>query len=77
MEDKKVHIVFDIGEYEQKVIDFQKLLDISSKSKASDEDIEELSEDIKKKWWAEIKGVSLVKAVIDTKYYFFSSFKIC
>ncbi|MCU0286940.1 MAG: hypothetical protein MUF15_11145 [Acidobacteria bacterium] len=55
MEDKKIHIVFDIGEYEPEVIDFLTLLDISSKSKASDDDIEELSEDIKKKWWADNK----------------------
>jgi hypothetical protein len=51
MEDKKIHLVFDIGDYEPEVINFLTLLDITSKSKASDEDIEELSEEIKQEWW--------------------------
>jgi hypothetical protein len=55
MEDKKIHIVFDIGEYEPEVMDFLTLLDITSKSKASDEDINELAEEIKQKWWEDNK----------------------
>ncbi|MDQ1350587.1 MAG: hypothetical protein QG657_889 [Acidobacteriota bacterium] len=55
MEDKKIHIVFDIGEYEPEVMDFLTLLDITSKSKASDEDIDELAEEIKQKWWEDNK----------------------
>jgi hypothetical protein len=51
MEDKKIHIVFDIGEYEPEIIDFLTLLDITSKSKASDKAIDDLAEEIKQKWW--------------------------
>jgi len=55
MEDKKMHVVFDIGEYEPEVMDFLTLLDITSKSKASDEDIDDLAEEIKQKWWEDNK----------------------
>ena len=55
MVDKKINIMFDIGEYNPKIIDFLTLLDITSKSKASDEEIEELAEDIKQKWWEDNK----------------------
>ena len=55
VEGKRVHLVFDIGEYQPEVIDFLTLLDITSKSKATDKDIEELSEDITQNWWLENK----------------------
>ncbi|UCH95804.1 MAG: hypothetical protein JSV88_02870 [Candidatus Aminicenantes bacterium] len=55
IEGKKIHLVFDIGEYQPEVIDFLTLLDITSRSKATDEDIEKLSEDIKRNWWKENK----------------------
>jgi hypothetical protein len=55
MKDNKIHVVFDIGEYDPEVIDFLTFLEITSKSKATDEDIEELSEEIKRNWWEENK----------------------
>ena len=55
IEGRKVHLVFDIGEYRPEVIDFLTLLEVTSKSSAADEDIEELSEEIKRNWWKENK----------------------
>lgn len=55
MKGNKIHLVFDIGEYDPEVIDFLTFLEITSKSKATDEDIEELSEEIKRNWWEENK----------------------
>jgi hypothetical protein len=48
IEGKKIHLMFDIGEYQPEVIDFLTLLDITSRSKATDKEIEELSEEIKR-----------------------------
>jgi len=58
----KVHVVFDIGEYEPEVIDYLEFLEITAKSKATDEDIEELSEEIKQNWWEENKESFLGKS---------------
>jgi hypothetical protein len=55
IEGQKVHLVFDIGEYHPEVMDFLTLLDVTSKSKATDEDIEALPEEIKRNWWKENK----------------------
>jgi hypothetical protein len=55
IEGKKIHLVFDIGEYQPEVIDFLTLLDITSRSKATDKEIEELSEEIKRNWWQKNK----------------------
>jgi hypothetical protein len=55
MKGNKIHLVFDIGEYDPEVIDLLTFLEITSKSKAEDEDIEELAEEIKQKWWDENK----------------------
>ncbi len=55
IKDKKVHLVFDIGEYNQELINLLTLLDATTKSKATDKDIEELSEEINQKWWQENK----------------------
>ncbi len=55
IEGKRIHMVFDIGEQNPKVIDYLTLLDITSRSKASDKAIEKLSEEIKRNWWEENK----------------------
>jgi len=55
MEDQKITIGFDIGEYDPDVVEFLTLLDITSKSKATDEDIEKLSKEIKRNWWQQNK----------------------
>ena len=55
LEGRKVKIEFDLGEYNPDIIDFLTLLDITSKSKATDDDIEALSEEIKKNWWTDNK----------------------
>lgn len=60
MKGKKILVGFDIGEYNPEIIDFLTLLDITSKSKATDEDIHVLSEDINKHWWQENKERFLV-----------------
>jgi hypothetical protein len=58
----KVHVVFDIGEYDPEVIDYLSFLEITSKSKATDEDIEKFSEDLKQNWWEENKENFLGKS---------------
>lgn len=55
IEGKKIHLLFDIGEYQPEVIDFLTLLDNTSRSKATDKEIEELSEEIKRNWWQKNK----------------------
>ena len=57
-----VHVVFNIGEYDPEVIDYLTFLEITSKSKATDKDIEKLSEDIKQNWWEENKENFLGKS---------------
>jgi len=56
LEGKRIHMVFEIGEYNPKIIDYLTLLDITSRSKASDRAIETLSEEIKDNWWKENKA---------------------
>ena len=58
----KVHVVFNIGEYDPEVIDYLTFLEITSKSKATKKDIEKLSEDIKRNWWEENKDNFLGKS---------------
>ena len=58
----KVHVVFDIGEYDPEVIDYLTFLEITSKSKATDEEIEKLSEDLKQNWWEKNKESYLGKS---------------
>ncbi len=58
----KVHVVFNIGEYDPEVIDYLTFLEITSKSKATEKDIEKLSEDIKQNWWEENKDNFLGKS---------------
>jgi hypothetical protein len=56
MQGKKITVEFDIGDYNPGIMDFLTLLDITSKSKAADEDIQKLSNEIAGKWWAENKN---------------------
>ena len=56
MQGKKITVEFDIGDYNPVIMDFLTLLDITSKSKAADEDIQNLSNEITGKWWAENKN---------------------
>ena len=55
MHGQKITVEFDIGDYNPDIMDFLTLLDITSKSKAADEDIQNLSNEITGKWWAENK----------------------
>jgi hypothetical protein len=56
MQDQRITVEFDVGEYDPDIIDFLTLLDITSKSKATDQDIQNLSNEITKNWWAENKN---------------------
>ncbi len=56
MQDQKITVEFDIGDYNPDIIDFLTLLDITSKSNASDEDIQHISNEISKNWWTENKN---------------------
>ncbi len=55
MQGQKITVEFEIGEYDPQIIDFLTLLDITSKSKATDKDIENISDEITKNWWIENK----------------------
>ena len=47
----KIVVEFDIGDYDKDLIDFLELLEISNKSQATEKEIENLSEEIKRDWW--------------------------
>lgn len=49
--DNKVILEFELGEYDKDIIDLLTMMEIASKSKATEREIEELSKDIKKDWW--------------------------
>ena len=49
--DNKVILEFELGEYDKDIIDLLTMIEIASKSKATEREIEELSKDIKKDWW--------------------------
>ena len=55
MQGQKITVEFEIGEYDPQIIDFLTLLDITSRSKATDKDIENISNEISKNWWVENK----------------------
>lgn len=55
MQGQKITVEFEIGEYDPQIIDFLTLLDITSRSKATDKDIENISNEITKNWWVENK----------------------
>lgn len=56
MQGQKITVEFDVGDYNPDIIDFLTLLDITSKSKAADKDIQDLSNEITGNWWAENKN---------------------
>ena len=47
----KIVVEFEIGDYDKDLIDFLELLEISNKSQATEKEIENLSEEIKRDWW--------------------------
>ena len=56
MQGQKITVEFDVGDYNPDIIDFLTLLDITSKSKAADKDIQDLSNEITGNWWVENKN---------------------
>ncbi len=55
LQDNKVVIEFEIGEYNENLIDFLELLEISNRSCATDKEIEAISKEIKEEWWSKNK----------------------
>ncbi len=55
--DNKVILEFELGEYDKDIIDLLTMMEIASKSKATEREIEELSKDIKKDWWKRNKDI--------------------
>jgi predicted ThiF/HesA family dinucleotide-utilizing enzyme len=52
----KIILEFDIGEYNKDFIDYLTMLEISRKSKATQEDIDNLADEINKDWWQSNKN---------------------
>ncbi len=55
IENGKIRVEFDIGKIDKDVLSFLSLLETSNKSQATEEDIWQLSEEIKSSWWNENK----------------------
>ena len=51
MEGDKIVVKFDMGEYDKDLLDFLSYYETLKKSRATQEDIDKLSEDIKNDWW--------------------------
>ncbi|RUM40588.1 MAG: hypothetical protein DSY34_05090 [Desulfurobacterium sp.] len=51
LRNNKIVVEFEIGDYDKDLMDFLELLEISNKSQATEEEIENLSEEIKRDWW--------------------------
>jgi hypothetical protein len=51
----KVILEFELGEYDKDMVDLLTMMEIASKSKATEREIEELSKEIKKNWWKKNK----------------------
>ena len=49
--DNKIVVEFDVGEYDRDVMDFLTMKEISRKSKASEENIQNLAREISSDWW--------------------------
>ena len=47
----KVTVEFDIGSYNKDIIDFLTVMEIANKSKATNEEVDNLANEIKKEWW--------------------------
>lgn len=48
---KKVIVEFEVGEYDSDLMDFLSLVELSAKSRAAEEEIYLISEEIKENWW--------------------------
>jgi hypothetical protein len=51
LRDDKVILEFNIGSYDKNTIDFLTNIELSQKSKATEEDISFLSDEITETWW--------------------------
>lgn len=51
----KILLEFDVGEYNKDLIDLLTMIEISNKSKASEKDIKNLSDEITNNWWEKNK----------------------
>ncbi|MHB8282965.1 MAG: hypothetical protein ACYDDE_09255 [bacterium] len=51
LQDDKVILEFNIGSYDKNTIDFLTNIELSQKSKATEEDISFLSDEITETWW--------------------------
>jgi phosphotransferase system IIA component len=56
VEDGKLIIEMDITGINEDILSFLSAIEISQKSKATQEDIDKLSEEITKNWWEKNKG---------------------
>ena len=68
LQDNKVVIEFEIGEYNENLIDFLELLEISNKSCATEKEIEAISEEIKEDWWSKNKHRFLNDPVFSSSF---------
>jgi hypothetical protein len=55
MEGDKIVVKFDMGEYDKDLLDFLSYYEILKKSKATQEDIDKLSEEVSRNWWEKNK----------------------
>ena len=55
VENGKIKVEFDIGKIDKDILSFLSLLETANKSKATEEDTWQLSEEIKASWWKENK----------------------
>jgi hypothetical protein len=51
----KIVIEFDLGDLDEEILSFLSALEISRKSRAKDEDIYNLANEIKRNWWQKNK----------------------
>ena len=51
LQDDKVILEFNIGSYDKNTIDFLTNIELSQKSKATEEDISFLADEITETWW--------------------------
>lgn len=51
----KIVLEFEVGNYNKDLIDLLTMIEISNKSKASEKDIYNLSEEITENWWKKNK----------------------
>jgi len=55
VENGKIKVEFDLGKVDKDLLSFLSLLETTNKSKATEKDIWQLSEEIKTSWWNENK----------------------